>query len=295
MSEEKASKKTEIASRMFSTVCLWSVTFAAFWFANKVIFCGLMLAVVVPGLIEYFGLFHDKGFLRYRWQTILVSILYILLLFAPLWGLHFPLHGQLDALMLGLLLLLLVVSRLPFPLEGRATFFEIAAALYGFIYIVVLAGFAAKMLLLPLVDRQGNNSAHFYVLFFIAVAKLTDTGAYLVGSLIGKNKMIPHISPAKTWQGFGGAILFALLASFGCWFLMGEKIPLITPVHAVVLAVLLALVAVVGDLAESIIKRSLEAKDSGHVMPGIGGILDLIDSILLTAPVFYFYLLFLIR
>ena len=90
---------------------------------------------------------------------------------------------------------------------------------------------------------------------------------------------------------FGGAILFAFIASFGAYFLFGEKIPLITPLHASILAVALALVAVLGDLAESILKRSLEAKDSGHKMPGIGGVLDLIDSVLFTAPILYVYLL----
>ena len=72
---------------------------------------------------------------------------------------------------------------------------------------------------------------------------------------------------------------------------MGDQIPQITPVHAAALAVLLALVAVLGDLAESILKRSLEVKDSGQVMPGIGGFLDLIDSLIFTAPLFYIYLL----
>ncbi|MCK5923691.1 MAG: CDP-archaeol synthase, partial [Methylococcales bacterium] len=132
-----------------------------------------------------------------------------------------------------------------------------------------------------------------YVLFLISITKLTDTGAYLVGSMIGKHKAVPHISPAKTWQGFGGALIFALIAAFGCLYLFGNKIPLITPLHAGVLAVLLAVAAVIGDLGESIIKRSLEVKDSSKAMPGIGGVMDLIDSVLMTGPVFYLYLLFL--
>ena len=79
---------------------------------------------------------------------------------------------------------------------------------------------------------------------------------------------------------------------FGCFYLFSDQIPLILPSHAAILAVVLALVAVVGDLVESILKRSFEAKDSGHVMPGIGGVLDLINSILLTGPVFFVYLLY---
>jgi phosphatidate cytidylyltransferase len=106
--------------------------------------------------------------------------------------------------------------------------------------------------------------------------------------------MIPKISPGKTWQGFGGALLFSQVGALGCYLVFADKIPLITLMHAAILGVALALIAVLGDLVESILKRSLKAKDSGHVMPGIGGVLDLIDSILLTGPVLFVYLLLLL-
>ena len=123
------------------------------------------------------------------------------------------------------------------------------------------------------------------------MTKLTDIGAYLVGSAIGKDKLVPHISPGKTWQGFWGALFFAVAGSYAFYFIAGDHIPIITAVHAGLLGLVIALVAVLGDLAESIMKRSLAVKDSGHVMPGIGGFLDLIDSVIFTAPIFYFYLL----
>lgn len=123
------------------------------------------------------------------------------------------------------------------------------------------------------------------------VTKFTDMGAYAIGSLLGRHKMVPAISPGKTWQGFAGSIAFAFLASYSAIGFFGDKIPLIGPGHAAVLAVILALAAVVGDLAESILKRSVATKDSGHFLPGIGGMLDLIDSVLFTAPIFYHYLL----
>jgi phosphatidate cytidylyltransferase len=156
---------------------------------------------------------------------------------------------------------------------------------------VLLFSFIPKLLMLPLESTGGDPSSHYYLIYLVAITKLTDMGAYIVGSLIGRDKMIPHVSPGKTWQGFGGAIFFAVAGSFALYFAMGDRIPLITPIHAFFLAVILALIAVLGDLAESILKRSLEAKDSGHVMPGIGGFLDLIDSVIFTAPVFYIYLL----
>ncbi len=255
----------------------------------------LLAVVVAVGLFEYFNLFHEKGFRRYRWQTIIMGAVYTCVVFAPRLGFDLPFQEHLDGLALAALLLILVSSRLHYPLNGRDSFFEIALSVFGFFYIAILACYTAKVLVLPLEDINGESSSHFYVLFLIAITKLTDTGAYAVGSLIGKHKAVPHISPAKTWQGFGGAFLFAMIAAFGCLYLFGNKIPLITPVHAGVLAIVLALAAVVGDLGESIIKRSLEVKDSSHVMPGIGGVMDLIDSVLLTGPVFYFYLLFLAK
>jgi phosphatidate cytidylyltransferase len=115
-------------------------------------------------------------------------------------------------------------------------------------------------------------------------------GAYLTGSLIGKHKLVPHISPAKTWEGLGGALGFSLLASLGLFWLMPTQLSALNWTHAAVLGLLLGFAAVIGDLAESIVKRSTGVKDSGNFLPGIGGALDLIDSLLFTAPLLFFYL-----
>src|SRR5262249_33904124 len=118
----------------------------------------------------------------------------------------------------------------------------------------------------------------------------SDTGAYSVGSLIGRHKMIPRISPGKTWEGFGGAILFSTLASLLFTHFFHNKIPGMTWIHAIVLGVLLSVGAVIGDLIESLFKREAGVKDSGRIFPGIGGMLDLLDSLLFNAPIMYLYL-----
>ena len=121
-------------------------------------------------------------------------------------------------------------------------------------------------------------------------------GAYLVGSRIGRHQMMPHISPAKTWEGF-----FAIAGFCGrgeCLlmiFLMPKHLAWLNFFHGTILGLLIGLAAVVGDLGESIIKRSTGVKDSGALLPGIGGMLDLIDSLLFTAPLLFFYLRFLVR
>jgi phosphatidate cytidylyltransferase len=146
--------------------------------------------------------------------------------------------------------------------------------------------FIQKINFFPGIDHNGK----YFVLYFILVTKFSDTGAYAIGSLIGKHKMIPRISPAKTWEGFGGAILVATGASLAFAHLFADKMPGMTPLHAVILGVILSSTAVVGDLIESLFKREAGVKDSGNFFPGIGGILDLLDSLLFNAPIMYLYL-----
>jgi len=115
-------------------------------------------------------------------------------------------------------------------------------------------------------------------------------GAYVVGSLIGKHKMIPRISPGKTWEGFGGAIVISTGASLAFVHCFGSHLKGMNVNHAIILGVILSTTAVIGDLIESLFKRECGAKDSGSILPGIGGILDLLDSLLFNAPIMYLYL-----
>jgi phosphatidate cytidylyltransferase len=188
------------------------------------------------------------------------------------------------------------VLQLRYPIRGFEPMQAVAANLLGFVYIAFLFNFAARVVFV--VPGEGQVPGAMLLLWLLAVTKFTDMGAYLTGSLIGRHKMIPHVSPGKTWEGFGGAIFFALLAGCGLYALCKDDMPgFATGLHVlgglpqvVVLSVVLALLAVVGDLAESVVKRSLGAKDSGNMLPGIGGSLDLIDSLCFTAPALYFYL-----
>ena len=122
------------------------------------------------------------------------------------------------------------------------------------------------------------------------ITKFSDTGAYAVGSLIGKHKMIPRISPGKTWEGFAGAIVVSTAASILFYYFFGAHLKGMTYLHATILGIILSVSAVVGDLIESVFKREAGVKDSGSFFPGIGGILDLLDSLLFNAPIMYLYL-----
>jgi phosphatidate cytidylyltransferase len=151
-------------------------------------------------------------------------------------------------------------------------------------YVPWLLNFIQKINFFPGLDGK------FYVLYFVIVTKFSDTGAYAIGSLIGRHKMIPRISPGKTWEGLGGAIFLSTVASLVFVHFFGDKMAGMNWRHAMVLGVLLGSTAVVGDLIESLFKREAGVKDSGGLFPGIGGILDLLDSLLFNAPIMYLYL-----
>ena len=137
---------------------------------------------------------------------------------------------------------------------------------------------------------NGAVSGATLMLMAIMVTKFSDMGAYAFGSIFGKHKMIPHISPAKSWEGLGGAFIGSYVAMTILMYFAGPALKPLTWGHAMILAPILCLLSVVGDLAESVLKRCHHIKDTGHKLPGIGGILDLTDSLLFTGPVAYFYL-----
>jgi phosphatidate cytidylyltransferase len=167
----------------------------------------------------------------------------------------------------------------------------ISYTLLGLVYIPFLGASTANLLYLTPATPDGQMTGHFYLLYLAVVTKMSDCGAYLTGSLIGKHPMIPRISPKKTWEGFAGAIAHSTAASLLLVWLLPEPLSLVGgPLRAAPLGAFLGFVAVLGDLAESVLKRATGAKDSGHSLPGIGGALDLIDSLLFTAPLLYLFL-----
>jgi phosphatidate cytidylyltransferase len=195
-----------------------------------------------------------------------------------------------------LFFLLTVFTRQMFAsLRGDEPLQTMAYTLFGLLYVLWLYNFITKIVYVTPRGPNGAVTGQFYVLYCIAITKFSDMGAYVIGSLFGRHTLVPHISPKKTWEGFFGALLFSLLASLGLYALMPEHLSVLTWTHAVVLGLLLGFAAVIGDLAESMVKRSTGVKDSGNMLPGIGGALDLIDSLLFTAPLLFFYLRLVIR
>lgn len=132
----------------------------------------------------------------------------------------------------------------------------------------------------------------YYLFWLIGLTWFCDTGAYAVGTVFGKHKLCPAISPNKTIEGAIGGILFSLIvAVIIAWIFDRYFITqLFNPILNIIFAFSIAVIAQLGDLAESIIKREVALKDSGNTYTGHGGILDIIDSLLFTAPAFYLIL-----
>jgi phosphatidate cytidylyltransferase len=139
---------------------------------------------------------------------------------------------------------------------------------------------------------RGLVDGHQLVTFTLVSVWATDTGAYFVGRVLGKHKLAPHISPAKTIEGSVGSLIFGFASVFALDAILGLDFAL---VHRIVLGLLLPPVVMFGDLAESAIKRGLGVKDSSHLVPGHGGIADRLDSLIFAAPVVYFYVIWAVR
>lgn len=149
----------------------------------------------------------------------------------------------------------------------------------------------AALLYVPLLASMWPQIKHHFgpgwLFVTLAIAFLSDTGAYAFGRLWGKHKLYPAVSPGKTWEGSLGGLVGANVATvgFGHFFLLPE----LSLGHAVVLGVLGSLAGQVGDLFESMLKRSHGVKDSGNLLPGHGGMLDRVDALLFVGPVVYYF------
>jgi phosphatidate cytidylyltransferase len=162
---------------------------------------------------------------------------------------------------------------------------NISYAIFGALYVAMPFSLVNYMMYFPAFNNEFNGS--ILIAFFVLIWA-SDSGAYIIGSMIGKNKLFERISPKKTWEGFLGGALFSLIAAW----LVSIFIKEISIIHWLNIAILTAVFGTFGDLLESLLKRKVNIKDSGTLLPGHGGILDRFDSLLMAAPIVYVYLLF---
>jgi len=297
MSDSSPAKKTKaqvFRARLFSTLLLWFVVTAVFMSGQVWGFLGFMMLASLLSAKEFFQMTVDGGMpAQPKWGRILTGTYWVVIAAMLADGGRAALDGlmQVDSAFVILAVMGGLVLQLRKPVDGQKTVTEVAVTTLGFVFVAVMFSFLARLLFVPVLESGVAVPGAWLVIWLVAVTKFTDMGAYATGSLIGKHKMIPHISPGKTWEGIIGGVAFALIIGCGLVALMPVELAVLGGWGSVItISLILAVLAVLGDLAESVLKRSIGVKDSGQTLPGIGGILDLIDSLCFTAPALYFLL-----
>lgn len=235
--------------------------------------------IVLFGLLEFYKLFENTDT---KPQRIVGAILGTSIYFSAVVALHdLKIAGAIGVSIF--LLSFVVFSITELFRKSIKPFSNIALTFIGIIYITL------PFILLILIPHATFNrsvsvlDSFWPIMIIFIMIWCNDTFAYLTGRLIGKHKLFERISPKKTWEGFLGGVLFAVIAGvLLAYFLEASYVKYIT--YAVVVGV----IGTLGDLVESMLKRSVNVKDSGTILPGHGGILDRFDAVLFVVPVIFF-------
>lgn len=272
-----------MAKRIFSTVLLWTIVGCVLWFFRTTGALILITAISILTLREFYQLMHASGYDPFDKFGMLLGGLITL---AP-W-----LHAQFG----WPLQLLLPLATIVFAIRllGERTpetrVESLASTLFGLVYISVMMAYMVAIITPAAGDLISPNGRLLLCLWLVATTKFCDVGALLSGMAFGKHRMSPQISPKKTWEGaIGGVAVSMGLGALIAWLARDVFPAHMTPLVAALMAAPIAVLGIVSDLVESVLKRRANMKDSGATIPGIGGMFDLSDSLLLTAPVAYFF------
>jgi phosphatidate cytidylyltransferase len=272
-----------MGKRIFSTVLLWTIVGLAVWFFRTNGALVMIVAVSVFTLREFYQLMRASGYEPFNKLG---------MFFGGLITLGPWLHTQLGwptALLLPLAVVVFAVrllgERTP---ETRVE--SLASTLFGLVYVAVMLQYLVAIITPTSSDTVSADGRLLLCLWLVAVTKFCDTGALLTGMAIGRHKMSPQISPKKTWEGaIGGVIISMGIGALFAWFARDLFPSHMTPLVAALIAAPIAIIGIVADLVESVLKRRANMKDSGKTIPGIGGMFDLSDSIILVAPIGYYF------
>ncbi|MCJ7680776.1 MAG: phosphatidate cytidylyltransferase [Candidatus Aminicenantes bacterium] len=260
--------------RVFTAFLLLPLLFCLLQFSTGPVFFVVLQIIILVALTEFYNLARRR---EHRPQRVLGMIFSLILATSFFWK----------------------------PIEPVMALFAclLIAAVYGIFYVnsldrlnpfppgIALTFFGLLMISLPLqflhLIREERGPAGLYFLFWVVFSG--DTGAFLVGKFFGRHKMLPVASPKKTWEGAVGGLLSACLMSLAARILF---FPAMTVVAAILFAFVIHSSAQVGDALESLFKRGAGVKDSSNLLPGHGGFMDRIDSLILSIPLFYYLLLY---
>ncbi|MCX7711840.1 MAG: phosphatidate cytidylyltransferase [Clostridia bacterium] len=246
-----------------------------------------ILVLSLIGIRELYQAVSHAGYKPVRWIGYLacIPIFLISLSGENKVSAYVGLLKSVNSIFFGIFVMLMVLFSLIVFLHDKYSLIDIALTVFGILYVPFLFSFIV-------LTRGMTNGVLFIWIIFIAWS--TDTFAYFTGLMLGKHKLLPAISPKKTIEGSIGGIIGCVAATIAYGIFIRAYIGEIPIYHFVIIGLLNGIISQVGDLSASAIKRFVNIKDYGKVMPGHGGVLDRFDSILFVAPVVYFYLSFIV-
>ena len=287
--------------RLLVTSAILAPVVALFWLDDQwnfgrpgIWFVPVGIAVGGLACSEILDLLQRKQLSPSRWAALLGTQLVVLSPFVPLLWSNYPADCPIGSL--GWTLIAAAVGiGLAFAAEmlrfssQLSAITNVTATVFAQLYVGVLLSFLLQLRML-----NPNRLGIIALVSVIFVVKWSDAGAYFSGRRFGKRKLAPRLSPGKTWEGVIGGIFAACLAAgimlwiLGPWLLRSNE-PLASPWAGLAFAVSLTTIGIFGDLAESLLKRDAQAKDSSQWMPGLGGVLDVMDSLMFAGPVAFLW------
>ncbi len=260
--------------RVITGLLFLPIFYLVAWVLPPVYFTALVLAAAAVGQYEFYRMAQARGSHPDVVLGIALGAMIVLEFYQPL----LPAMGNIFPVAASALLIMVARLFSPRPVDGAIE--DVACALLGVFYVALLFAYQVGVL------RTGADGKQWLVfLYFIIWA--SDIGAYSIGIPFGKHRLYEKVSPKKSVEGLLGALSASAAMALLCrvWFM-----PPIGAGEAVAIAIVLSVVGTIGDFVESLFKRSAGVKDSGVIIPGHGGILDRMDSMLFAAPVLYYYL-----
>ncbi len=284
-----AKRMADLKRRLYvSTIC--GVIVASLITYSQLPFVSLLLLIFVAalasvGVWEYAQLCVAKRLHPATRLMVLSAIAVVLALYASIHLVEFRL---LPIFVLAVALIIFFINRFK---QLNDALPNIAVEFFGVAYVAVPLSLMLGVLY-PVAHQGASQEGRIWLFYLIVVTKITDVGAYFVGRLWGKHKLSPQLSPKKTVEGAISGFLCAIAASVLMHYLgkqfAGDNFHL-SFFESLWLGALLGTFGQIGDLAESLLKRDADVKDSNH-LPGLGGVLDMVDSLLVTTPIVYFFI-----
>jgi phosphatidate cytidylyltransferase len=265
--------KANLARRVLTALVVLPILLAALLLGPPLFGAAVVLAALLLGLWEFFGLLQARGLVPYRVTGIVVMLAIFVEVVTRLDWVGPPLWPMVALVSLTALLLRVGDFTATVPAAGLT--------LLGATYLGALGGTIAGLRLL-----EPQVVAPWRLVLLLAIIMGADTAAFFVGSALGRRKLAPGISPGKTIEGAAGGLLGGVLAALAVW---AAGLPGVPGWHAGLLGCVVAILGMLGDLLESLLKRWAGVKDSGRLFPGHGGMLDRLDSLLFGAPILYYY------